>query len=438
MGRGKKGRKNSSFDDDEFDDRYDNEYDNEYDRRHGRRYEDYEDDYQEDYEVTYEEHRSRFDEGGCCSIPKLAVFFLFLGMTFGLVFGLVDLDRINDLINNPEDPGQPGGGSNDDINGGGSNDDIGGGATLEPFEFMQCPETGECCNGLQSNCDLRPNEMMWAFVHNANHDDLLVANNEAPLEEALEAGYRGLMLDACLCVDQTGTPVLQFCHLLCGIGERDPHEVFTNINTFLTNNPTEVVFINFEISHGNPTPELIWDAVRTAGLRQKSFLYAGSFPSMRNLLESGKQLILSKHGGYDCTDPSVEGCTNRIFEHFTQVLETHYSFDDISAIENIAQSCPATRGFDGTKRFYSINNFVTSRLGPSKSSADVINQKAFIEKRITDCELVTRKTTNFVNVDFWQRGDLLRVTQEINISRAKSSRSAMHVIGSFIGNFFQH
>jgi hypothetical protein len=312
------------------------------------------------------------------------------------------------------------------------------GGNLEPFNFMQCPETGECCNGLQSNCDLRPDEMMWAFVHNANHDDFLIPNNEAPLEQALEAGYRGLMLDVCLCQDETGNSVLQFCHSICGIGKRDSHEVFTNINTFLTNNPTEVVFINFEISSGNPTPQLIWDAVKTAGLDQKSFLYSDSFPSMRNLLEDGKQLILSKHNGYDCTDPNVEGCTSHIFEHFTQVIETNYDFEDVNAIEDITQSCPATRGFDGTKRFYSINNFVTSRFGPSKSAADIVNQKAFIEKRIADCESIMKKSANFVNVDFWQRGDLLRVTQEINISRGKSKRSIVNIIGSFFGHLFHH
>jgi hypothetical protein len=59
-----------------------------------------------------------------------------------------------------------------------------------------------CCNGLASNCDLRVNEVLFAMVHNAmsSRNDLFAAyNNIESLEKALVAGYRGLMLDSCIC-----------------------------------------------------------------------------------------------------------------------------------------------------------------------------------------------------------------------------------------------
>ena len=386
----------------------------------------------EDYEVTYEDHKRTQEEDRCCSFSKLAVFILFLGMTFGLVFGLLDLDKINNAINN--------GGSGNNTNNNGTstvnddsinaNDD---GGNLEQYEFMQCPNSGDCCNGLQSNCDLRPNQLLWATVHNANHDAKLVANNEAPLELALEAGYRGLMLDACLCNDGNGNSVLQFCHTICELGSRNANEVFTNINTFLDDNPTEIIFINFEISSGNPTPQLIWDTLNAVtGLRQKSYIQYGSstFPTMKTLLLDGKQLILAKHGGLDCTDNTVEGCTQRIFEFHAEAIETNYDFQEVSVIEDSLTSCPGTRGTDGSKRFYAINNFVTSRLfGPSKSSADIINEKSFLEKRMSDCKSVTGYDANLISIDFWQRGDLIRVTQETNIQRgAQQTTSTMRKI----------
>ena len=80
-----------------------------------------------------------------------------------------------------------------------STDDDGGSTGTYPF--MQCPPAGECYNNLQSNFAKAPHELMWAMVHNANHDDLLVSNNKAPLEQALEAGYSGLMIALCLCDD---------------------------------------------------------------------------------------------------------------------------------------------------------------------------------------------------------------------------------------------
>ena len=67
-----------------------------------------------------------------------------------------------------------------------------------------------CCNGLVSNCDLKLNEVTFAMVHNAmsSRDDLFAAyNNIQTLEKALVAGYRGLMLDSCICDGSLGEDV---------------------------------------------------------------------------------------------------------------------------------------------------------------------------------------------------------------------------------------
>ena len=40
---------------------------------------------------------NKLKEKSCCTVPELAL--LFLGLTFGLVFDLVDLDWINNVIN---------------------------------------------------------------------------------------------------------------------------------------------------------------------------------------------------------------------------------------------------------------------------------------------------------------------------------------------------
>mmetsp|Transcript_12502 Transcript_12502/g.15849 ORF Transcript_12502/g.15849 Transcript_12502/m.15849 type:complete len:439 (-) Transcript_12502:189-1505(-) len=364
----------------------------------------------EQYEAENYYYEDRYAEKRCCSIPKLAVFFIFLGLTFGLVFGLVDLDRINGIIN-----------GGDNSTGTDPTDDriVFDDDTAEPYEFMQCPAVGECCNGLESNCDLAPHKMMWATVHNANHDDLLVSNNEAPLEEALEAGYRGLMIDVCRCKDEEGNWVLQFCHLLCGIGYRDPFEVFTNIESFLDRNPTEVVMINFEISNGNPTPEQLWSiADSVPGLREKTYVHrAGRIPVLRNVLANGRQLILYKHNGNNCNEENAQGCTPRIAEYFNTVIETQYSFKDVDAVSDSSESCWPFRGVDGRKDFYSINNFVTGPLGPSKLAAQTINKEAYLKKRLLDCEAVTGYVPNIIAVDFWQIGDVVKVVQEVNISR---------------------
>lgn len=407
-----------------FDDREDEEYEDKMDKK-GSPYPSF-DEYDEidDYEVTLEQHKRQGQESGCCSVPKLAVFFIFLGLTFGLVFGLVDLDRINSIINDGSTDGTgTNSTTNDPENPIVTDDNTSSG---EPYEFMQCPSDGsECCNGLPSNCDLRPNQALWATLHNANHDEKLLSNHEAPLEQALEAGYRGLMLDACLCPNTTtGQLGLTFCHSICGIGHRDANEVFTNINTFLTNNPTEIIFINFEISSGSPTPAIIWEYMKLAGLRQKTYIHgAQNYPIMRNLLLQGKQLILMKHRGMDCTDTSVEGCTPRIAEYFNEVVENNFNFNNVAAIQDTTNFCAPFRGMNGKKRFYSLNNFVTTSIGPNKNDASTISEKSFLENTIQACEDETGYEVNFISVDFWQRGDLLRVAQETNKVREAAKKS---------------
>ena len=113
-----------------------------------------------------------------------------------------------------------------------------------------------CCNGLESNCILPVNEVLFPMVHNAHssfENNFMMANNNLPLEEALVAGYRGLMLDSCMCEgvlsqyllgrDEEwglGNSNLGFCHSVCGAGVRDPKEVLTNIKSFVETNPNEV------------------------------------------------------------------------------------------------------------------------------------------------------------------------------------------------------
>jgi hypothetical protein len=77
-----------------------------------------------------------------------------------------------------------------------------------------------CCNSLVSNCDLKLNEVTFAMVHNAmsSRDDLFAAyNNIQTLEKALVAGYRGLMLDSCICDGSIGEDV---ANAIKGVGDK--------------------------------------------------------------------------------------------------------------------------------------------------------------------------------------------------------------------------
>lgn len=372
-----------------------------------------------DRKMRYAEQKSA-GGGCCCSIPKILIFLLFLGGGLGAVFGFVSLEDLENFFTGAKSS-DDGGNSN---NGGGGDGNDGGDTQPQdpvPYSFMQCPtDGGSCCNGLESNCDLNVNEAMYAFVHNANHDELLVPNNEAPLEGALEAGYRGIMLDVCMCDDENDVGELVFCHGVCGIGRRDPIEVFKNINTFLTDNPTEIIIVNFEMSVGSPTSSDLWLAMASNDSFKKkvyNHVPGTAWPTMQEMLTNGKQLIAFQHNDDSCTSTTFVGCATRIEDYFAYVYENHWDFKDVDAIRDTANSCTVKRGGTSTQDFYSLNNFVTATFGPSKSSADILNRKDFLNDHIGKCEDITGLEVNFINVDFWQRGDLPEIVQEINKER---------------------
>ena len=86
-------------------------------------------------------------------------------------------------------------------------------APAPQYQFIQCDRegTGDCCNGLDSICDLRADEVLYATLHNgmATFEDGFAfgPNHNYQLERSLEAGYRGLNLDLCNCGGET-----TFCH----------------------------------------------------------------------------------------------------------------------------------------------------------------------------------------------------------------------------------
>uniref|UniRef100_A0A7S4NC52 Phosphatidylinositol-specific phospholipase C X domain-containing protein n=1 Tax=Odontella aurita TaxID=265563 RepID=A0A7S4NC52_9STRA len=161
--------------------------------------------------------------------------------------------------------------------------------TTDPtYEFMQCPnDGGKCCNGLESNCDLRLNETVFAVAHNAMSTEesgyQIGYNHYRNLDGALRAGFRGLNLDVCKCKGK-----LSFCHTLCGYGDRDPAQVILEIEAFLDEHPTEFVVLVFQFSTGSPTLAELFKVMKSVdGFVEKMYVFDSDnskWPMMRDLI----------------------------------------------------------------------------------------------------------------------------------------------------------
>ena len=211
-------------------------------------------------------------------------------------------------------------------------------------------------------------------------------------------------------------------------GRRDVVEVFENIIDFLEENPTEVIVIILQISSGKPTPKELWTLIKSIeGIQERVYLHGGGdiWPTMGEFVKSGQRLIIFQHEGPKCQDEEIDSsiffndCHSRILDYYHWTVETEFKFNSIKEIEDHETSCIGTRGWNMSTGFYSVNNFVSPFTGPSKGSSSVLNSEEFLIDRIEQCKEVGRREPNFIIVDYWSRGDVVKVTHEVNRQRAK-------------------
>lgn len=157
-----------------------------------------------------------------------------------------------------------------------------------PFAFMQCnKESQHCCNGLDSICHLRVDEILYVSVHNAVAT-LEGPNDQFQLERALEAGYRGLNFEVCSCQGE-----YQLCTGMCGFGVRDPVEIFESINRFMDNYPTETILITLDLNSdvGRPIDLAVIASILSGveGLMEKIYVHEAAncpWPTLREVVDA--------------------------------------------------------------------------------------------------------------------------------------------------------
>lgn len=291
---------------------------------------------------------------------------------------------------------------------------------VETIPFSRCdPDSkSSCCNGLESNCRLKVNDIMYAASHNAmssEEDGFIAPNHLLSLEKSLEKGYRALLLDLCSC----GTDGLQLCHSFCAAGSRDPTEVFTNILEFLTQNPQEIIILVFQIGKDpdrNPISltDLYGIMEGVDGFTDMMYTHptnAVNWPSLGELISNNQRLIIFHHEASDCTQGD---CPQGLHYYFEYAVETSFEFRSESDIIDYDSSCALDRGRNGQTDFYNINNFVTT-IPPSDTTAAKVNNRDFLRDRLRECVSITGLGPNLVIVDFWSIGFLPEIVQESNM-----------------------
>jgi hypothetical protein len=140
---------------------------------------------------------------------------------------------------------------------------------------------------------------MYATVHNAmssQEDGFLGFNNLLPLEDALDAGFRALLVDSCDCNDSG----ILMCHSVCVAGTRDPTVVFDNIVQFMNQHPHDILIIELQIT--DQSLGGLWEST-TQEFRDLLYSHWGNtvpWPTLNELIDMGKRIIVFQHNGPNC------------------------------------------------------------------------------------------------------------------------------------------
>lgn len=288
--------------------------------------------------------------------------------------------------------------------------------STQPYVFIQCQTKDDCCQGLDGMCDLRLGEVLFAGAHNsfASTDKgfFIEANQKIETKVSLAAGFRDISVDMCNC---DGRYVL--CHGICKLAERSAVEFFTEIVTFLNDNPSEIIVINIEIN-SQAGQQVTLDGIyqvltNVSGMTDMLYQHSNSsyaWPTLRTLRDADTRIILFHYNGANC---DAGDCPVGMNFYWDYAVETEYSFIDLQELENITYSCKITRGVDrSSKKFFAVNGFVTPT---SELTAATANLENFANSRIENCSHANENlTVSTYYVDFWSVGDLPRLVQERN------------------------
>lgn len=268
------------------------------------------------------------------------------------------------------------------------------------------------------------------MVHNAHSskDDLFAGyNNNKNLESALVAGYRGLMLDSCICDGSIGEAIvnwykgqdkgdnyLGFCHTSCDAGVRDPSEVLRNIKTFLDVNRNEVLILEFEIND-NSLAELYY-AIDESDLDQYVYRTSAAppfdWPTMQELINANARLLIFAHG--DGMESCVNSdCPQGIF----------YTYDHFEQTDWNDNTCNIKGTQYSGRKFFLMNHWMNNDYDlPSKTNAEDFNTYDSLRDRFTMCQ---EMIPNIIAVDFWDVGDLLKFAYDVNRNNVGAAGSTV-------------
>lgn len=257
------------------------------------------------------------------------------------------------------------------------------------------------CNGHVEFCSRPYNRLVFPGTHNS-YANLskgfweATANQNRDLPRQLEDGIRVFLLDA---YPDGGR--VRLCHSLCWLGHLDHRDALDQIQAFLLTHPREVLTLIYE---DHISPSRIEGDFLSAGLVDYVYTHAPGtpWPTLGRMIESGQRLVVFGENGHP---PPLW------YHHLWDLAwDNPYRNNRFSDFR-----CELGRGKPGNDLFL-FNHWLNTRLlnFPSEEKAMWVNDMEVLYPRVMDCIAKANRLPNFIAVNFYEHGDLLKVVDLLN------------------------
>jgi len=300
------------------------------------------------------------------------------------------------------------------------------------------------CNGLETLCDRRLDQVTFAGAHNAmSAGDVpgwMFPQHERGIAGQLTDGVRAFLIDVHygrpagphvltdmdsetkwrekigeavgaegmeaalrirdrLAGEEPGPRGLYLCHGFCELGAQPLGPWLATLADFLVQNPDEVVLIVVEdyVSPGDLAGEF-----ERAGVSDLVYRGAGEapWPTLRTLIDTRQRVVVMTETG--------SAGVPWLLSAFDVMQETPYRFHTPAEM-----SCAANRG--GTRgSLLQINNWIETVPAPKPSNAAVVNAHEALLSRARRCQAERGLRPTIVAVDFYRTGDVVGVVRALN------------------------
>ncbi len=191
-----------------------------------------------------------------------------------------------------------------------------------------------------------------------------------------------------------------FCHTVCEIGAAPMAPIMERLNAWMDDHPREVIVLFIQ---DTVTPEDTAEVLEEAGLAAKAYVHpAGQdWPTLRQMIEANTRLLvlMENTGGGDRYPYLHQG--------FDLVQDTEYTF---ASAEDF--TCTLKRGTPESP-LLSVNHWLAG-FNKLVSNADLVNAYDVLRPRIDECIEVRGRVPSMIAVNWYDRGDLFRVVDELN------------------------